>query len=39
MGINFYDYLTNVLNRTTTMPPEFSADAYRNLIPDRWTKE
>lgn len=39
MGINFFDYLSNVLNKTATMPPGSSADAYRNLLPDRCEKE
>ena len=39
MGINFFDYLSDVLNRTAAMPPGSGAEAYRNLLPDRWNKE
>ena len=39
MGINFFDYLSDVLNRTAAMPPGSKPEAYRNLLPDKWTKE
>ena len=39
MGINFFDYLSDVLNRTAAMPPESKPEAYRDLLPDKWTKE
>lgn len=39
MGINFFDYLSDVLNRTAAMPPGSGVDAYRNLLPDKWAKE
>ena len=38
-GINFFDYLSDILNRTAAMPPGSPAGAYRSLLPDRWTKE
>lgn len=39
MGINFFDYLSDVLNRTAAMPPGSGTEAYRNILPDRWNKE
>ena len=39
MGINFFDYLSDVLNRTAALPPGSNHEAYRDLLPDRWTKE
>lgn len=39
MGVNFFEYLSDVLNRTANMPPGSGASAYRHLLPDRWTKE
>lgn len=36
-GINFFDYLSDVLNRTASMPPGADAAAYRKLLPDMWT--
>ena len=37
--INFFDYLTDVLNRCAEMPNGAPPDAFRNLLPDRWTKK
>lgn len=34
--INFFDYLTDVLNRAAAIPPGAGLDAYRDLLPDRW---
>lgn len=39
VGVNFFEYLSDVLNRTANMPPGSGASAYRHLLPDRWTKE
>ena len=38
MGLNFFDYLSDVLNKTAAMLPGTKAEAYRNLFPDRWNK-
>ena len=37
--INFFDYLTDVLNRCAEMPNGAPPDAFRNLLPDRWVKK
>lgn len=35
--INFFEYLTDVLNRCAGMPNGAPPEAFRNLLPDRWT--
>ena len=37
-GINFFDYLSDVLNKAADLP-RLTPKACRNLLPDRWTKE
>lgn len=34
--INFFEYLTDILNRMTAMPNGTPVSAYRDLLPDRW---
>lgn len=36
-GINFFEYLSDILNRSCILMGTASADAYRDLLPDRWT--
>ena len=36
-GINFFEYLSDILNRSCILIGTASADAYRDLLPDRWT--
>ena len=36
--INFFEYLSDVLNRCAGMPDGAPPEAFRNLLPDRWTK-
>ncbi len=36
--INFFEYLSDVLNRCAGMPNGAPPDAFRELLPDRWTK-
>ena len=36
-GINFFEYLSDILNRSCILMGTASADAYRGLLPDRWT--
>ena len=38
-GIDFFEYLTDVLNKSAAMPNGAPPEAYRHLLPDRWTKE
>ena len=37
--INFFEYLTDVLNRCAGMPNGAPPDAFRDLLPDRWSKK
>lgn len=37
--INFFEYLSDVLNRCAEMPNGAPPDAFRNLLPDRWKKD
>ena len=36
--INFFEYLTDVLNRCAQLPNGAPPEAFRNLLPDKWTK-
>ena len=37
--INFFEYLTDVLNRCAQLPNGAPPEAFRNLLPDKWTKK
>lgn len=37
--INFFDYISDILNRSASISPGSSIEVYRDLLPDRWTKE
>ena len=40
--LNFFDYLTDILDKTAKWQPNTPLENYRNLLPDRWqpsTKE
>ncbi len=39
LGINFFDYISDVLNKAAAMPSGSPVEAYRNLLPDKWTKD
>ena len=36
--INFFEYLTNILNRADILQHTASPEAYRDILPDRWKK-
>lgn len=36
-GIDFFDYLSDVLNKSAAMPNGAPPEAYRDLLPDRWS--
>ena len=36
--INFFEYLSDVLNRMSEMPNGAPPEAFRDLLPDRWKK-
>lgn len=37
--IDFFEYLSDVLNRTAALPNGAPDAAYRELLPDRWSKQ
>ena len=37
--INFFEYLSDVLNRVAEIPNGAPPEAFRNLLPDRWEKK
>lgn len=37
-GINFFEYISDVLNRCIDIPANAPSAAYRNLLPDKWQK-
>lgn len=37
-GINFFEYLSDLLNRTAAIPPNSPIEVYRDLLPDKWSK-
>lgn len=38
-NINFFEYLSDVINKAATLPPTTSTSVYRALLPDKWKKE
>jgi len=36
LGINFFEYLSDVINKTAMMQPNTKNEAYRELLPDKW---
>lgn len=38
-GINFFEYLSDILNRADVLQRTASTQAYRDILPDRWKKE
>ena len=37
--INFFEYLSDILNRMSEMPNGTPVEAFRNLLPDKWPKK
>lgn len=37
--VNFFEYLSDVLNRVAEMPNGTPVEAFRELLPDRWKKK
>ena len=37
--INFFEYLSDILNRMSEMPNGTPVEAFRNLLPNKWTKK
>ncbi len=37
-GINFFEYISDIMNRAAALPPTAPIEAYRELLPDKWNK-
>lgn len=37
-GINFFEYISDVINQAACLPPNAKTQIYRNLLPDMWKK-
>lgn len=38
-GINLFNYIVDIIEKTATWQPNTSLDKYRDLLPDRWSAE
>ena len=36
LGINFFEYISDVINRTALMQPNTDIREYRAILPDQW---
>ena len=35
-GVNFFEYISDVINKAATLPPGTPLSKYRDLLPDKW---
>jgi len=38
-GINFFDYISDVINKAAALPPRTPPSKYRELLPDKWKQK
>lgn len=38
-GVNFFKYISDIINKTAAMPPRTPLSKYRDLLPDRWKQK
>ena len=38
-GINFFEYISDVINKAATLPPRTPLSKYRELLPDKWKQK
>ena len=38
-GINFFEYISDVINKAAALPPRTSLSKYRELLPDKWKQK
>ena len=38
-GVNFFEYISDVINKAATLPPGTPLSKYRDLLPDKWKKK
>ena len=35
-GVNFFAYISDVINKAAALPPNTPLEKYRMLLPDKW---
>ena len=35
-GVNFFEYISDVINKAAALPPNTHLEKYRMLLPDKW---
>ena len=35
-GVNFFEYISDVINKAAALPPNTPLEKYRMLLPDKW---
>ena len=38
-GVNFFEYISDVINKAATLPPGTPLSKYRDLLPDKWKQK
>ena len=38
-GVNFFKYISDIINKAAAMPPRTPLSKYRDLLPDRWKQK
>ncbi|WP_235392815.1 hypothetical protein [Leyella stercorea] len=38
-GINFFDYISDVINKAAALSPRTPPSKYRELLPDKWKQK
>ena len=38
-GVNFFEYISDVINKAATLPPGTPLSKYRELLPDKWKQK
>ena len=39
MGINFFEYISDIINKAAALPQNTPLEVYRELLPDRWKQK
>ncbi|WP_297153902.1 hypothetical protein [uncultured Prevotella sp.] len=38
-GVNFFEYISDVINKAAALPPRTPLSKYRDLLPDKWKQK
>ena len=38
-GVNFFEYISDVINKAAALPPKTPLSMYRDLLPDKWKQK